>query len=782
MAELPLKKETALGLIEKRMSEAVPNTDTTVIEFYVPVTTSQKVLKNLVSKKEGTVRANSGCVTGITKVLHYTNSGETDTEPICGSDLQRLWKMYWMGLWPTFADMVSEILTALKEWQEVKTKRDVARNVADSDLFAMVSQQRTELAKSVWLRFGSSVASLSQKESSLDREFVLSHLYKDSTSKDASLYWKFDDMMLNIPTKIVNGELTIQNYGDFWSRFLQENLDKCQEYVNHVLQYLTSALNGQSIEGSTESDDPLPVQFETQARLLCPSCILRMLTVGLTVIGGGKGGAKAKVSPDVKLKFQIGKDRLEHFEKQDLRRALSKSLLDGIYPENIPLAPVFSNAPGEGISWLGILPMPRKHNSPPSLEDASPIWWKFLHKKFPSEEMGLVRLAYFVTSLFDANNYARQYLYCVGVGLDGKSCLLNALRRMLSEKDSLGYTVGAKDFLQGNFALQGAVNKRLIITDDAGKLELHDLLISERLKGITGAGASGVVYVDAKGEEPRAWRVSGAKMVIATNFGTTLEDEATISRMNPLCFLKNYTSETKLDPRELEDNLVLDKVPFLQWCFDTVEFYKNVTNANGEKSKLISSSGIAVLTDEQWTLWKSGYLNVFGKEVGDDSEGKQTRALRREAFQTETTVAERPAPYILIQDTDDDDDEAWDSVARALFVKDDDALTTSVEVREAIIWYAQMPVGTPQRFLVSKVGLDKSNSVPALAKTYAYGRFLEAVYRVFGVRVKSVRQGGKPVKALKGLRVLKEGMESTSASTAAGAESYTGGDSNEFLG
>ena len=134
MAELPLKKETALGLIEKRMSEAVPNTDTTEIKFSIPVTTSQKVLKNLVSKREGTVRANSGCVTGITKVLHYTNSGEEDNEPLCGSDLQRLWKMYWMGLWPTFADMVSEILTALKEWQEVKTKRDVARNVADSDL------------------------------------------------------------------------------------------------------------------------------------------------------------------------------------------------------------------------------------------------------------------------------------------------------------------------------------------------------------------------------------------------------------------------------------------------------------------------------------------------------------------------------------------------------------------------------------------------------------------------------------------------------------------------
>ena len=225
--------------------------------------------------------------------------------------------------------------------------------------------------------------------------------------------------------------------------------------------------------------------------------------------------------------------------------------------------------------------------------------------------------------------------------------------------------------------------------------------------------------------------------------------------------------------------MVADKQPFLQWCFDTVEYYKNVTNSNGENAKLITSSGVAVLTDEQWGLWKSGSLNVFGKEVGDDSEGKQTRALRREAFQSETTVAERPAPYILIQDTDDDDDEAWDSVARAFFVKDEDAITTSVEVREAIIWYAQMPVGTPQRFLVSKVGLDKSNSVPALAKTYAYGRFLEAVYRVFGVRVKNVRQGGKQVKALKGLRVLKEGMESTG--TAAGAESYTGGN-NEFLG
>jgi hypothetical protein len=48
--------------------------------------------------------------------------------------------------------------------------------------------------------------------------------------------------------------------------------------------------------------------------------------------------------------------------------------------------------------------------------------------------------------------------------------------------------------------------------------------------------------------------------------------------------------------------------------------------------------------------------------------------------------------------------------------------------------------------------------------------------------MKNVKQSGKAIKALKGLRVLKEGMESTSTSTAAGAESYTGGDSNEFLG
>ena len=776
MADLPLKKETALGLIEKRMSDAVPNTDTTEIKFSVPVTTSQKVLKNLVSAREGTVRANSGCSTGITKVLHYTLSGEEDTEAICGSELQRLWKMYWMGLWPTFADMVSEILTALKDWQKVKTERDVATNASDSDIYAMISQQRVEPRKFVWLRFGASIASLANRATELDKSFVLSHLYKDNEAKDTTLYWKFKDTMLDIPTKVLNGEIIIQNSGNFWSRFLDENLTDCKRYVDDVVRYLTGALNG-GIEDDVESDDPLPVQFESQARTLCPSCILRGLTVGLTVIGGGKGGTKAKVSPNIKLAFQVGKERLDQFESIELRRVLSRTLLEGVYPENIPLAKVFSNAPGEGISWLGLLPMPRKFDAPPTLEGVSPIWWKFLHGKFPSEEMGLVRLAYFVTSLFDANNFARQYLYCVGVGLDGKSCLLNALKRMIGE--TLAFTIGSKDFMQGNFALQGAINKRLIITDDAGKTELHDMLISERLKGITGAGATGVQYVDRKGEEPRAWRVSGAKMVIATNFGTTLEDEATISRMNPLCFLKNYTSETKMDPRTLEDAMVADKQPFLQWCFDTVEYYKNVTNVNGDKAKLITGSGVAVLTDEQWTLWKSGFLNAFGKDVGDDSEGKQTRALRREAFQSETTVAERPAPYILIQDTDDDDDEAWDSVARALFVKDDGVTTTSVEVREAIIWYAQMPVGTPQRFLVSKVGLDKSNSVPALAKTYAYGRFLEAIYRVFGVRMKSIRQGGKPIKALKGLRVLKEGMESTG--TAAGAESYTGGD-NEFLG
>jgi hypothetical protein len=774
MADITYKEETALGAIERRMSDAVPKTETAYCTYSIPSTADTKVLKGIVSKTDAKVRCNMHCITGIVRLVHYPLSGEQDVQATTGGELLNDWKRYWTGIWPNFSDFVSSILTTLKEWQKVKTERDVASNANDSDMYAMISQQRVEPRKFVWLRFGASISSLSHRATELDKSFVLSHLYKDSENGDATLYWKFKDTMIEISTKVFNGEIIIQNSGNFWLHFFKKNLDDCQRYVDELNRYLTGALNG-GIEENVESDDPLPVQFESQARTLCPSCILRGLSVGLTVISCGK--AKAKVSPNIKLAFQVGKERFDQFEPVELRRILCRTLLEGIYPEIIPLAKVFSNAPGEGISWLGLLPMPRKFDAPPSLEEVSSIWWKFLHKKFPSEEMGLVRLAYFVTSLFDANNYARQYLYCVGVGLDGKTSMLNALKRMVGK--SLSYTIGTKDFLQGNFALSGAINRRLLVTDDASKSELHEMLISERLKGITGAGASGVVYADRKGEEPRAWRVSGAKMVIATNFGTTLEDEATISRMNPLCFLKNYTSETKMDQDAMEDALVADKQPFLQWCFDTVEYYKNVTNVNGEKAKLITGSGVAVLTDEQWGQWKSGSLNVFGKEVGDDSEGKQTRALRREAFQSETTVAERPAPYILIQDTDDDDDEAWDSVARALFVKDDDALTTSVEVREAIIWYSQMPVGTPQRFLISKVGLDKSNSVPALAKSYAYGRFLEAVYRVFGVRMKNVKQGGKQNKALKGLRVLKEGMESTS--TAAGAESYTGG-SNEFLG
>lgn len=770
MAEI-FKSETALGVIEQRMSGAIPETDSVVTKFSIPATANTAVLKGLVSKSEKTVQKSKSSVTGISKIIRYSRTGDEDVFSMSGSELQATWAQYWTGIWATFGDFVSAVLVAQKEWQNVKTEKDVGSASTISDLYAMLSQKRGGEEKPVWLRFGSTLRSTLYEPSETDKDFVLSHLYRDSDASEANIYWKFSDTLLPVPVRMVNGDMVVQNTGKFWSKFLDENQQKVYDYLEAVLSYLTQAVNG-GIDTSVEESETVPENFERNARLICPDCLLRAVAVGLIMSGGGKD-KKAKVSR-VTLKYQVGKDRLDQMMPQDLRKALCKTLLDGVKPESIPIAPVFSNAAGVGLSWLGSLPIAKKHDVAPSLEEASPTWWKFLHGKFPSEEMGLVRLAYFVTSLFDSHNFARQYLYCVGSGLDGKSIMLSALSRMLRDDRSLEHSLGADDFMQNNFALQNAINKRIIIIDDVGTQEIRELLVHDKLKRLTGAGGTGTVFVDVKGTEAIAWRVSGAKLVIATNFGTTLEDEATITRMNPLCFRKNYTPKTAADPRVLEDALVIEKAPFVQWSFDMVEFYKTVENVKGEKAKLFSGSGVAVFTDEQWNQWKSGELDIFSTSDGDDS-GKLARSLRREAFQSETTVPNRPSPFILIQDTDDDDAEAWDSVARALLVRDDTATSTSVEIREAIIWCTQMPVGTPQRFLVSKVGLDKSTSVQSLGRTTAYSRFLEAVYRVFGIRMSNIKQ----TKALKGLRVVKDGMGVGSVGSV-GSETYSGG-SDEFL-
>ena len=578
------------------------------------------------------------------------------------------------------------------------------------------------------------------EKTQIEKDF-LDHIaiVKDET-KYKQLYWKFSDGYKIIPTDPKNSSEVCLGDDVFLEQFYIENNRTIYKCLDDVLERFAKAV---ATIDRGDRDAANAITF----RDICPSYLQQCLCLGRWY-QKVKIDKEVKKLPTDKIKLTLRKGGIsattEEIEitKGNLLPILAKKLIADVSITDVKQLRKFSNTVGEGLYCLGWLPLPSLHIDGVPTLDMHPYnaetWAKFLKDKFPSPKMSLYRLAAFVLSVRDANNYSRQCLTCVGAGNDGKSVLMSALARIIGvDKTKSGASVRDLDNTN-TFGMMDFIDKRFICFDDMQRGDLYKIFNSERFKSITGAGA-GAIEVNVKYARPIQWKPCGAKVMMASNFGTILSDDAMTTRCLPLAFNKNYDPNEIMCPNELVDNLVQEGVGFLQWCMDYVTYYNNRCNVNGEKPRLSVSNTIAVLSDTQYDDWYEGKED----NVWSENTHEAVRRFQKDAYEEITTIDTKDVPFIQIRNSTGDnsayaEDSIWDDLAGILVEATDNpkdtitmqALKTVIITMGAKLKKEELDLSPEETAIVKESGI--CNVPPEKLKySVAYKTLLKTIYRVF---------------------------------------------------
>lgn len=677
----------------------------------------------------------------------------------------------WLANIPEFqAKWNNSIIAFLDEIKSFETelvnrshKKIVSHATEESEISDAITAAGSSAYK--WLLFNTGLNALTNEITDVDREFIYNRVAilpdNNGSLSTGQYYWKFNDGYSIIPMEKDNR--TIEIAPEFWNKWWDENRKAVHDYTKYVVETLAlmGIAGGQGSVIEYDNQTVLSNQIEDHIRQRCPSSILRCLAVGQVYKQRKTENGKIEAIPTSEYvpALRLGQhQRRTSMESVDWEPLLAKNLLRGIDLKSIKQLKVFSNTPCTAQHYLGPTPLPRAVNTEPTL-DKCPTWNMFLNGKFPSPKMGKFRLASFILSIIDSNNYNRQLLYTTGNGSDGKTTLLAAITRMFDPKVT-NNSLPASAFAS-QFGLRDAINKRLLMIDDTKLNEMNAFINSDTVKRITGAGATGQLQVDIKNRNPIAWHVSGCKMMIATNGYMTLSDEATISRINPLLVLQNYKRSQAMDQETLENKLVSERADFIQWCADYFNYYVNMTNVNGERNRLYSGVGVQVLTDAMWEAWlKAEEDNIWSDTITD----ARFLQMRKDAFEFETTIpgSYRSRIYVNqegIEDTLEDENETTTAIVDALFEKGtDDDFVKACDIIGLLAYIKSelnkntLPFGCK---LVTKMKISGlfDIDVTKLSRSLKYKQFIDSLREYFNVCKISRCIDGKAYKGYGNLKI-----------------------------
>ena len=664
--------------------------------------------------------------------------------------------------WNSTVAFLDEVKSFEAELVSKTHKKIVSHATEASQLSDAITTAESSTYK--WLIFNTGLNALANEITDVDKEFVYNRLAvlpdNNGSLSSGQYYWKFNDGYSIIPMEKDNR--TIEIDPEFWNKWWEENRVAVLNYTKAVIETLAIMCISEKQGEMVEYDNQIvpPNQIEELIRQRCPSSILRCLTVGQVYKNRKTEDGEVVVPtgefiPALRLTQRLQRTSMESVDWESL---LAKNLLRGIDLKSVKQLKIFSNTPCTSQHYLGPIPIPRVTDTEPTLEKC-PTWNMFLNGKFPSPKMGKFRLASFILSVIDANNYNRQLLYTTGNGSDGKTTLLEAIIRMFDPKVT-NNSLPASAFAS-QFGLKDAINKRLLMIDDTKLNEMNSFINSDTVKRVTGAGATGQLQIDIKNRNPIAWHVSGCKMMIATNGYMTLSDEATISRINPLLILQNYKRSQAMDQETLENKLVSERAEFIQWCADYFNYYVKITNVNGERNRLYSGVGVQVLTDAMWEAWLNAEEDNIWSDTITDARFLQ---MRKDAFEFETTVpgSYRSRIYINqegIEDTLEDESETTTCIVDALFEKgtDDDFVKASDVIGLLVYIKSELNKNTLPfgRKLVATMKVSGLFDIDAtkLSRSIKYKQFIDSLREYFDADKVMKKIDGKPFKGYNKLKI-----------------------------
>ena len=613
-----------------------------------------------------------------------------------------------------------------------------------------------------------------REASAVEKEFVWDKLAivksSEEDADDGQLYWKFNDGYRMVPLQTrANQTLEIDptDYG-FWKRWWDENREMVYQYEQEILNTLSRYYiqkknrnnNVLDLEYTSEDKNTLIYDKDVESLIFekCPRCIMNALNFGHRMIDdGGKNLIPTCVFISALKKTETFK--VTQMEENDWTSVLSKTLLMYVDKEKLKRIKIFSNKSEGGVYNLGAVPVPREFNTPPTL-DACPTWKMFLTNKFPSPKMSLLRLARFVLSILDSNDFSRQILLCLGPGGDGKSTMIDSIGEMFGK---FSQSTSIDNCIDNNFGLSTCINKRFIIIGDTAQANksVQRFFENSKIKQITGSGSeTASLQVDIKNKNPISWYPSGAKIAVVSNATRLfLNGEAMTSRISPLYFEKNFTRKQEIAQNVLQERLVSEKAQFLQWCMDYYHYYTTLKNVKGETNLLHLPNRVAIVTDQQFDDWYNGKDdNVFS----DNLEDIQIKRYTKEAFEVSTTGSKSSLPVLNIRYNEQDEgldelDTEWDDALDVLFKQDDNGFISFNEIKQALLYIKmnekKCGLSTKDYTILSSTGILDLN-YKQITYSSLYRIFLDKLRTKFNSEKTTKRVNGKVVKGLKGMKLI----------------------------
>lgn len=613
-----------------------------------------------------------------------------------------------------------------------------------------------------------------REASAVEKEFVWDKLAivksSEEDADDGQLYWKFNDGYRMVPLQTRASqtlEIDPTDYG-FWKRWWDENREMVYQYEQEILNTLSRYYiqkknrnnNVLDLEYTSEDKNTLIYDKDVESLIFekCPRCIMNALNFGHRMIDdGGKNLIPTCVFISALKKTETFK--VTQMEENDWTSVLSKTLLMYVDKEKLKRIKIFSNKSEGGVYNLGAVPVPREFNTPPTL-DACPTWKMFLTNKFPSPKMSLLRLARFVLSILDSEDFSRQILLCLGPGGDGKSTMIDSIGEMFGK---FSQSTSIDNCIDNNFGLSTCINKRFIIIGDTAQANksVQRFFENSKIKQITGSGSeTASLQVDIKNKNPISWYPSGAKIAVVSNATRLfLNGEAMTSRISPLYFEKNFTRKQEMAQKVLQEKLVSEKAQFLQWCMDYYHYYTTLKNIKGETNLLHLPNRVAIVTDQQFEDWYNGKEdNVFS----DNLEDIQIKRYTKEAFEVSTTGSKSSLPVLNIRYNEQDEgldelDTEWDDALDVLFKQDDNGFISFNEIKQVLLYIKmnekKCGLSTKDYTMLSSTGILDLN-YKQITYSSLYRIFLDKLRTKFNSEKTTKRVNGKVVKGLKGIKLI----------------------------
>jgi hypothetical protein len=556
--------------------------------------------------------------------------------------------------WNTPSDLILDLAEASKEWNSLQKKANIDRSERNSE--ATLAILKTDETKSKEYQLYGNWNTADEKISQPDIDFLYSHLRQDSMK---NLYWVFDNgTVLSIPLSEGSAARKILDDADFWSLFCKENMPRIKDYCKTIVDRCYELRNNIL---STEEDMPT---IEEELEGVVPHCISRNVCVQIHFRKTGSGKNATWLFDHFSLAMNAQKQALNRTNWCSVLQVDMIKFLD--FSKIAFIAQWTDNAGVNAIYHSPFNPIIRNVAKMPMLP---PTFASFFRGKLTNPLMGLLRIAVFMKSVLDPNDFSRQALVLVGLGKEGKGVFCKFLERAIGEAC---VTLQENAFDRENrFGMVPAINKRLIILQDIK--QPSSVIESPMFKSVTG---NDTLSIDRKFQNAMEWRVHGTKLILVTNKKIWLNNMYSVSRVLPLFFKRNYDIKDAMSVMDLTDKMLLEKNEFIQWCYDYVSYYSNIVNKAGKQYNCITKNGLLVMNDQTFKKWVTG----------DDSD-IDVNQMQVDAFEAETPedMFEPMFKVKTYESENDDDVDNFMKIFNRLFVKDPNNKMRSSDISATLV-------------------------------------------------------------------------------------------------